>query len=54
MKDQKNCFIKSLSEYKGIFSEQQIKTLKGQALNGDVMGAQKGLQKLIKRQVQGN
>jgi hypothetical protein len=40
-------FLKLLAQYKAKLSIQQYKTLKGQAINGDVIGAQKGLLKLI-------
>ncbi len=42
-------FIKSLIKYE--FSKQQIKTLRGQALAGDVVGAKKGLERLLRRKV---
>jgi hypothetical protein len=39
-------FIKGLKDYRGILPKQTIKTLKGQALSGDVEGAKKGLKKI--------
>ena len=37
-------FIRLLKKYK--LSKQQIKTLRGQAINGNLEGAKKGLEKL--------
>ena len=37
-------FIRSLTKYK--LSKQQKRTLRGQALSGDLEGAKKGLEKL--------
>ncbi len=42
-------FIKSLIKY-GL-SKQQIKTLRGQAFAGDLAGAKKGLERLIRKKV---
>lgn len=41
------CFIRSLRNYP--FTKQQIKTLRGQALAGNLAGAQKGLERMIAR-----
>jgi len=41
-----NVFIKTLKRQIGKLSKQQIYTLKGQALSGDLDGAKKGLVKL--------
>lgn len=41
-----NRFIKRLSNYKGKITTQQLKTLRGQALAGDLIGAKKGLERL--------
>lgn len=38
-------FIKLLKDYRGILPRQTIKTLRGQALAGDIEGAKKGLKK---------
>ncbi len=38
-----------LKECKPNLTKQQFKTIKGQALAGDVIGANKGLHKLIER-----
>lgn len=42
-------FIKSLKDYIGVLPRQTIKTLKGQALSGNLEGAKKGLEKGVKR-----
>lgn len=42
-------FFKSLDNFKKNLTSQQYKTLKGQALAGDVEGAEKGLKKLKQR-----
>lgn len=39
-------FIKELGKYRGCLPRQIIKTLKGQALSGDLVGAKKGLEKI--------
>ncbi len=44
-----NRFIKRLTAYKGRIPPQQLKTLRGQALAGDVAGAQKGLERICKK-----
>jgi len=41
-------FILTLKDYRNILPRQTLKTIRGQALAGDVAGAKKGLQKLIK------
>ena len=46
-----NRFVKSLKAYHGQLTKQQLKTLRGQALCGDIGDAQKGLEKLLKRTV---
>ena len=40
-------FIKGLKDYRGLLPRQVIKTLRGQALAGDVKGAKKGLKKEV-------
>lgn len=45
--DRVEAFIKSLKE--ADLTRQQIKTLRGQALSGDVSGAIKGLDRILKR-----
>jgi hypothetical protein len=42
-------FIKKLKQYKELLPKNAIKTLRGQALAGDLLGAEKGLEKLKKR-----
>ncbi len=42
-----NKFIKRLKTYE--LPKQQFKTLKGQAVAGDISGARKGLEKILKR-----
>lgn len=41
-----NRFIKRLGHYNGQISAQQMKTLRGQALAGDLAGAKKGPERL--------
>ena len=43
-----NAFIKLLKEFNGVLTKQQIKTLRGQVLAGDISGAFKGLERIIK------
>lgn len=40
----------TLSKHRNVLSRQVFKTIKGQAIAGDVIGAKKGLQKMIKEQ----
>ncbi len=42
-----DCFIRSLKQYP--LTKQQIKTLRGQAIAGDLAGAQKGLERMVSR-----
>lgn len=42
-------FISELKEYRCILPKNMIKTLRGQALSGDVNGAKKGLKKLKRK-----
>ena len=44
----KDLFIKKLKDYSTLLTKQELKTLRGQAVNGDVVAAEKGLLKLIK------
>lgn len=39
-------FIKELGKYRGYLPRQIIRTLRGQALSGDLVGAKKGLEKI--------
>ena len=45
-------FIKLIRAYKHILTAQEFKTLKGQALSGDIEGANKGFQKILKRKTE--
>lgn len=40
-------FILELKKYRNRLSRQVIKTLRGQALSGDLTGAKKGLNKIL-------
>ena len=42
-------FILKLKAHKKFLTKQQFKTIRGQALAGDVIGADKGLEKLMER-----
>lgn len=42
-------FLRLLKQYRRHLTVQQFRTLRGQALAGDLMGAQKGLARLLKR-----
>lgn len=42
-----NPFLNQLRKYQNHLDRQQFKTLRGQALSGDIAGAEKGLAKLI-------
>lgn len=42
-------FLKQLKAYRPFLTQQQYRTLKGQALAGDVDGAVKGLNKVLNR-----
>ena len=43
-----NAFLKMLESYRNRLSPQQYKTLRGQAAGGDVTGARRGLERLIR------
>ncbi len=45
-------YIKELKIYKDVLPKQTIKTLRGQALKGDLAGAKKGLIKVLEREKQ--
>lgn len=45
-------FIKELKQYKDFLPKNTIKTLRGQALAGNILGARRGLERL-KRKMQG-
>lgn len=42
-------FLNKLKSKKEFLTKQQLRTLKGQALSGNISGAEKGLQKLLKK-----
>ena len=44
-------FLELLKGYRHLINKQQLKTLRGQALAGDVEGARKGLQKVLSRKM---
>ena len=44
-------FVMELKRYKDVLLKQTIKTLKGQALSGDLEGAKKGLGTVLRRRV---
>lgn len=44
-----NEFIKTMREYQPLMTAQQVRTIKGQALSGDIDGARKGLRRIIER-----
>lgn len=46
---EKQAFMKQLNQNKNILTKQQYKTLRGQAVAGDVTGANKGLLKILQR-----
>lgn len=43
-------FLEKLRKSQGRLDAQTYKTLRGQALNGDVEGAEKGLQRILRRE----
>ena len=48
-KNELNEFLKTLKGNRSNMTQQQYKTIKGQAFKGDVIDARKGLQKVIRR-----
>ena len=42
-------FIKKLKKYSCILTKQQIRTLSGQVIKGEIEAAEKGLNKLLRR-----
>lgn len=46
---EKQLFMRQLRQYKDILTKQRYKTLKGQAVAGDIVGANKGLIKILQR-----
>lgn len=49
MKTELTEFLENLQSNKRNLTRQQYRTIKGQALKGNVMDARKGLQKVLKR-----
>lgn len=49
MKTELTEFLKNLKSNKKNLTRQQYRTIKGQALKGNVMDARKGLQKVLRR-----
>lgn len=47
-------FIKELGKYRGYLPRKIIKTLRGQALSGDLVGAKKGLDRIKLRLERGD
>ena len=45
-------FLRELRKYEDHLTRQQFKTLRGQVLNGDCVGAKKGLKKMLNRRMQ--
>lgn len=41
-------FVKSLRQYRGMLTAKQLRTVRGQALAGDIPGARKGLENMLK------
>lgn len=39
----------TLNKYKRLLTKQQYRTIKGQIIAGDILGAEKGLKKLIEK-----
>lgn len=44
-----NEYLKLLKKYRNKLTRQQLLTLRGQILNGDIEGFKKGLKKLVKK-----
>lgn len=49
MKTEPNQFLDTLKSNKKNLTRQQYRTIRGQALKGNVMDARKGLQRVLKR-----
>jgi hypothetical protein len=45
----KDIFVIKLKDYSYLLTKQQLKTLRGQAIKGDVEAAKKGLVNILKR-----
>jgi hypothetical protein len=44
-----NEFVKELKQYRHLLSKQTISTIKGMALTGDIIGAEKMLKKALEK-----
>ena len=42
-------FIKELKNHRGLIPKNTLKTIRGQALAGDIEGAEKGLKKAVEK-----
>lgn len=42
-------FLETLEKYRRLLTRQELKTLRGQALSGDLDGAKRGFAKLVAR-----
>jgi hypothetical protein len=49
MGNEKSEFLKALKQKKNKMSVQEYRTIKGQALKGDVMAAKRGMDRVIRR-----
>lgn len=49
MGNERSAFLKALKKKKGRMSAQEYRTIKGQALKGDISSARKGMNKVIRR-----
>ena len=47
--DNRGVALRQLGRYRGLLSRQQIKTLRGKILSGDVAGAMNGLQTILRK-----
>lgn len=45
-----NTFLNELKPYRVTLGKSSLKTLRGQAINGDLIGAKKGLRKLLEKE----
>ena len=46
-------FVSQLEKYRNVLPKQTLRTLKGQALSGDLEGARKGLGTVLRRRIGG-
>ena len=47
--DSRGIALRQLGRYRGVLTRQQIQTLRGKILAGDVVGAMNGLQTILRR-----